>query len=301
MSNKICLVIFFNHRFEQNIPKLYKYYGERFDNIKIIIPFYRDPSDPRIIRVYGNSWTFQDYFRQAYPEFVSDEVTHYVFIGDDCLLNPNINQENITESLKLHDESSFMCDIQSLAPLSLSWKNFSDEKIGFITPGVNFEKELPDKNTALQQIKRHKIFSERPDDEFFEYQSLSKFCAISKNYFEAFTYQILKRRVRLPMKAFPKVKRELPFPLLKGYSDFFIVNKDSLGRFVHLCGIFCSMHMFAEIAVPTALALSSTDLVTLEDTEYLAKAYWSDFRKTDLEDLRKQFHGNVDLLFVGGG
>ena len=299
MTNKVCLVIFFNHRYEKNIPKLYKYYAYRFDSIKIIMPFYKDPSDSRVLRVYGNSWHFQDYFRQAYQELVEEKAAYYIFVGDDCLLNPVINQENIINLLRLHSDSNFISDIQPLAPLSLSWKNFTEEKIGFSTPGVEYFKELPGKELALRQIKKHKIFSEMQDEQFLVYQSLSKFCERAKNDFESLIYHLFKQKVRLPLKLFPKVTRELKFPLLKGYSDFLIVNKDSLEEFVHLCGIYSSMHMFAEIAIPTALALSCNNLVTLEDTQFQAKAYWSDFRKTDLEELKKQLNGDVSKLFEG--
>ena len=49
----------------------------------------------------------------------------------------------------------------------------------------------------------------------------------------------------------------LPYPLIAGYSDFFIVPKKIMKYFAHLCGIFASMNVHAEMALPTALSLSS--------------------------------------------
>ena len=49
---------------------------------------------------------------------------------------------------------------------------------------------------------------------------------------------------------------KIPYPMAGGYSDIFCVEKSRLFEFARLCGIFASMNMFAEIAIPTAAVLT---------------------------------------------
>ena len=53
------------------------------------------------------------------------------------------------------------------------------------------------------------------------------------------------------------------YPLLAGYSDFLVIPSNAIERFVHYCGVFAALNLFAEVAVPTALALSC-DVVRTE-------------------------------------
>ena len=45
------LIIIYNHRFDQNIEKLNKIYGERFSKIYHLVPFY-DGDLPNVIPVF---------------------------------------------------------------------------------------------------------------------------------------------------------------------------------------------------------------------------------------------------------
>lgn len=298
MASDICLVIIFNHRYENNIPKLFQYYGKRFENIRIIIPFLRTNPDDRIIRVYENSWNFEGYIVQAYKELKSSNFRHYVFIGDDCILNTRITQDNIASLLELDDKSSFITDIEPLASTSLYWGNFSDEKIGFQTPGVEFLRELPDANTALEIIKKHSLFTSRPDKDFINYQTTYKIFKFVIYIYKGILYRFFNKKNKVTLKHFPKYTKVLPFPLLKGNSDFFIVSSEAFDDFVHYCGIFSSMRMFAEIAIPTALALTSQNLVVLNPNKFQVKAFWSDFRKPAIDKLKAETQGNINELFL---
>ena len=55
------------------------------------------------------------------------------------------------------------------------------------------------------------------------------------------------------------------YPLLFGYSGFFIIPAERLDRFVHYCGVFGALNMFAEVAIPTAMVLACPHI----STEYL--------------------------------
>lgn len=299
MPSDVCLVIFFNHRYEKNIPKLYDIYRMRFDNIKIIIPFFKSSDDQRIITVYENSHTFQGFFSQAYSEIQSAGINHYVFVADDCLINPQINQENIVKILHLDQESGFITKIRLLAPSSLSWSHFRDEDLGFKTQGVEYAGEIPSSQEALRIIKSHESFSNFSDQTFFDYLAYNELVAKTSKLILKIFNRIFKTNFRNYYRFVPKVHKRLPFPLLWGYSDFFTVNKDSFNKFVHLCGIFSSMRMFAEIAVPTSLALSCRKLIEINSTEFNAKAFWGVERNANLEQLKGETQGSIQNLFHG--
>ena len=53
---KVCLVLIFNHKYEQNIEKLKRIYRDRFSMIRFMIPFYNgDDKGGEIISVYESS------------------------------------------------------------------------------------------------------------------------------------------------------------------------------------------------------------------------------------------------------
>ena len=47
----------------------------------------------------------------------------------------------------------------------------------------------------------------------------------------------------------------IPYPMARGMSDIFCIDKKSLFEFSRLCGIFSAMNLFVEIAIPTAVVL----------------------------------------------
>ncbi len=295
----VCLVIIFNHRYENNISKLNKFYGHRFNNIKILMPFYKNKNDEKIITVYENSVNFQGYIAQAYSELTMNRCKYYVFIGDDCLLNSEINQNNIIELLNLDENSSFISGIQPLAETSLWWPHFSEKNFGFLTPGVEYKKEIPDKETALKMIRKHELFENLLESDFLVYKTVNGFFKLTQSIYEKLYRKVFHKRKRVSLKSFPKTNKILPFPLIMGYSDFFIVNNEALDYFTHLCGVFSSMRMFVEIAIPTSLTLASEKLVTLDKTNFKAEAFWGDSRKDKLEIIKNECSGNANHLFLG--
>jgi hypothetical protein len=300
MTNNVCLVIFFNHRFEANIPKLYEYYEDNFENIRIIIPFYDTDDDDRVITVYGNSYNFQGFFPQAYPKLKVDEFSHYIFLGDDCILNNSLNQDNILNSLKQDQESSFITEIQTLASRSLNWLNFSEQKMGFRTPGVNSKSEIPDPTVVWELFKRHGNFASTEFSSFINYKILSwPGSLIFRLYRKACRVLTNNKRYQVSQKYFPKTIKQLPYPLLMGYSDFFVINAHDFQYFCHLCGVFASMRMFAEIAIPTALAIANSHIVQAEDIEFTIKTFFGRARSTELDILINDCQGTVNNLFSG--
>ena len=79
MSNHICLVIIYNHRYDQNIKILEQIYKGRFAAIYHLVPFY-DGKKQNVIPVYESSYQFQGYVAQGMKYFYNNNYTHYLFI-----------------------------------------------------------------------------------------------------------------------------------------------------------------------------------------------------------------------------
>jgi hypothetical protein len=302
MTDSVCLVVFLTYNYGSNLPKIYKYYGDMFEKIKIIIPYYHSSDDDRVITVYENCWNYQGMFAQAYPRLMEENFSHYIFVADDCIINNRLNEHNILTSLNLDQRSSFITELQTLASRSLNWLNFSEENTGFRTYGVEYKAEIPEPTEAVKLYQRHKNFINFSGSSFTNYKVLSwPGSVLFRLYRKAWRVIKNNRRLTVSHKYFPKIVKHLPYPLLMGYSDFLVVNSYDLPYFCHLCGVFASMRMFVEIAIPTALAMASSHIVTLNDTDFTAKTFWGAERLTNLVTIKNNCQGLVNNLFSGDG
>ena len=148
----IALVILFNHNYEANIEKLQKIYEPRFSNIFFIMPFYKGDKS-NVIPVYENSLYFQGYISKTLEKISNDKYSHYMFIGDDLILNPAINENNYKDFFKLNDRSGFMPDLFLLTdtkqtspdrPLAPYWPGVLDAvRFRIKQKGIEISKFLP--------------------------------------------------------------------------------------------------------------------------------------------------------------
>src|SRR6218665_624801 len=105
--SKVALVIIYNHQYNKNIEKLEEVYGNWFSHIFHLVPFYAGDK-PNVIAVYESSYYFQGYVAQGLKRFFSPEFDHYLFIGDDLMVNPVINENNYSLHLNLDVKTSFI-------------------------------------------------------------------------------------------------------------------------------------------------------------------------------------------------
>ena len=161
----ICLVVIFNYRFDDNIPIIEKIYQDRFSRIYHMVPFY-DGNKDNVIPVFEKSFYFQGYIPQAINTFFNDDFSHYLFVGDDVLLNPKINEHNILELLNLDDETAFLPNYWGmLDQLSYKWVNtfpalnafYLDDKL--YHHFINWKKELPALSKAVEKFKPDLLIS----------------------------------------------------------------------------------------------------------------------------------------------
>lgn len=290
----VCLVIIYNHRFEQNINKLNTYYKDRFDDIYHVIPFYQS-EDEKVITVYENSHQFNGYIAQAFKSFYQDEFTHYVFAGDDLILHPEINQNNIIQKLGLNQDGAYIKKIHPLSRISIPWYHIPKVLYRFVShQGIEIKNELPTKIEAEKIAQNNNIIHTKM--KLFSFLKHVFVFKTPMTFFRTISYAVGYAYV----KRFKHIL-ELPYPLVAGYSDFFIVPKNSIRNFCHYCGVFAGMNIFVEVAIPTALMLSSKD-IKFENKQFRGVEIWDPVKVNELLEnnnasIKNLFNNHPDKLY----
>lgn len=256
MENKVCLVIEFNHRFDNNLPLLRKIYGERFSEIRFLMPFY-DGADSDVIPVYESSYQFQGYLIQAYEKLKDIPCTHYLFIGDDLIINPTFDEKNFVERTNMQDKK-FLC--MKLAPLNSSnkfkwWWTESFSSKPFFDRSTTWQGSLYAYDEAMAKFNDFfgAKYKETYDEAFFGDPNVP-----GRNLMHRWNNAEEFSRVVEEFKKSNGNTLHIPYPMAfrGGGGDIFCISKDSLFEFSRLCGIFSAMNMFVEIAIPTAAVLT---------------------------------------------
>lgn len=239
MNSDIGLIIIFNHKFVKNLDKLRDLYKNRFSNILFLMPFYSG-NDKDVVCVYESSFQFQGYITQAEERISEMKCKQYVFIGDDLILNPKINEDNIIKEMGINENDSY---IESIRPLKLmtEWGcyRFREANNVFLSTAVNYRDEIPGVDEATKKAKEYGIYDYR----------LKKY----PTKLNSRQSKILQINSILYNSLFNKI--DIKYPLVAGYSDFFILTKNKLHEFCRLSGVFAAMNLFVEISIPTTLML----------------------------------------------
>lgn len=279
-KKKTGLVIIFNHRYEQNLLKLRRIYGNSFSEIRFLMPFYLG-EDQDVIPVYDTSYCFHGFVTQAYARLMEMNVEYFLFIADDLIINPEIDEWNAAEKLGLLKEKEIF--LNGLSELnrrgSFHWVHMKWSSQPFTTRGMAWRNELPHKEKAFALFKEFmgKEYPREYDDEIFQG------CDCFKEDRELF------------FKSNGNTK-EVPYPMAQGYADIFAVKKTSLGKIAHMFGIFASMNMFVEIAVPTAIVLTfkRCNVSFFECSEFLhSMILWTENDKLNIE---REYENDINNL-----
>ncbi len=309
MSGKVALIFIFNHRYDKNIPILEKLYNARFSNIYFLVPFY-DGDHPNVIPVYENSFYFQGYIAQGLKNYFSEKFEHYIFAGDDLVLNPAINEDNYKEYFHLSEKASFIPEIFHLDDLTnndtLRFETFKNspggpdkyywwrikEVINYSHPknGTETGKEMPSFSEAETILKKHG-YTIQP----LTYQDIRGGIFPLKLNDHQHRVHVAKHIYHLnPFKK----EYPLPYPMVGSYSDLVIVSQASIKKFCHYCGVFAANELFVEFAIPTALLLASEEVVTEPKIGRRGEIYWS-YTKEEADNYEKQmqrYHYNLQEL-----
>ncbi|MBE0667783.1 MAG: hypothetical protein IH593_08935, partial [Bacteroidales bacterium] len=155
MMGSVALVVVYNHRYDSNIRIVEDLYKGRFGNIFHLVPF-SDGDQPGVIPVYENSFHFQGYIAQGFKHFFRPEFEHYLFIADDLVLNPVINETSYRQKLGLDANSSFIPHLISLHEMRNYWPRIREAyEFTIKKKGVEIVNELPGFNDALKRFANH--------------------------------------------------------------------------------------------------------------------------------------------------
>ena len=241
---KIKLVIVFNHRFERNLPLLDKLYGERFSQRHILMPFAGKPSRS-VSRVFEKGQNFQGHIAQGARDFIANDTTHYVFIGDDLLLNPRLDEHNLLTAIGLRPGEGYIKNLIAADMLRDEWIWAADASAKFI------------RNAKALQINDLLPSAAEAGSKATE-QGLKLPQNVPSGFKRRLTAHLANPRLRARtyLDGLSLRGRPSPYPLIAGYSDFIVVPAEAVEDFSNYCGVFSALDVFAEVAIPTALMLA---------------------------------------------
>jgi hypothetical protein len=295
--NKVRLIILYNHRYDKNIPVLEEIYHKRFHAIYHLVPFY-DGDRENVIPVYGRSIFFESYIAQGFKSFYNPDVSHYLFVADDMMLNPQITEDSYLDFFEISENQSFIPHLKPLHQLNKFWIGslsayFYKARQKYIETG----KELPSIDEAKEQFLKQSI----------EIKSLKR-----KDIFGEFTFntESLANKARLALRILYRLRHPfeqqfaLPYPMVGGYSDIVLVAADSIKKFCHYCGVFGATGLFAEVAVPTSLVLASEQKIQTEQSmKHKGRSYWKgpgalfwESEESNEMNLEKKYKDLEDML-----
>lgn len=257
--NKTALLIIYNHRFDRNIPILNNIYKGRFSNVFHIVPFY-DGDEENVIPVYESSFQFSGYISQAYTHLKGKGFTHYFVVADDMVINPEIDETNLWEKSGISHDSCYILGLTSFQTRKKHWER-TIEALGYnpYVKGAEIKNVIPSIEEATERFKFHNLPT---GDIPFKYVYKNVRRNRSLNTCEKL--QLLRRRGRLA------------YPLVGGYSDILLVTADVMEKFALYCGAFAATRLFVEVAIPTALVLTSNKIQYDKDLKLKEKTLWNE-------------------------
>lgn len=276
---KVCLIVIYNHNFERNIPVIRKIYAGRFSKVVQVMPFYRG-TDEDVVGVYEASYQFNGYLAQAHSRIRELDCTHYVVVADDMILNPRIDETNIIAELKLGLNDAFVSSLTVLTDAHLfSWPQGRTgmmylEGRGNACEWRNF---MPTPSEARRRFESHRL-DWRNGVSIRLLRILG--CGLRAMRLTPWQQRLLPPlpMLRYCLKKFTRNREHLPietaefaYPTAYGYSDFLVVPKTAWTDFCHYCGVFAAARQWVESAIPTALVLACSRVLTLKDVGWRAE------------------------------
>lgn len=252
MKTKTALLVVYNHRFDKNIGRIRELYANQFSYIYHVMPFY-DGNEPDVIPVFDSSYCFSGYIAQAYSHLRNNGFTHFFVVADDMILNPSINENSIWERLGIGYQDAYIDEMVCFQYGGKRWwrriidaLDYTPEQLGVELKGI-----LPNKEEAQRRFDFHKLpYTPIPRKELLRNPRKKDF---------------LKMLTR---------SNELKYPLVRAYSDILLIPSDVMPKFANYCGAFSATRLFVEMAIPTALVLSSDNIKLAEDIKLNPGAMW---------------------------
>ena len=293
----IALCIIYNHSFIKNVEILDRLYSSSFDRILHIVPNHKNPQK-NILTAYRSSHVFQGYLADNRSTIEALDADYIAFAADDCLLNTRCIVDEVPIGIDRAQASGFFPAFSGPLAASAAWKwahTLPTVSRFFGSPRVaNPQVEgwldcLPDLARARSALGRYnaaELCLKRPtSDDLANYSAIDR-ASISALFDDALAI-------------------ELPFPFVRGLTDFWVLAKGYVAEFLHYCGVFSSLNLWMEVAIPTAAALLDKKVVFAKDLGLKFDWTWWDPRRpqrwpqpTELRDVYRMIEEMPsDLLF----
>jgi hypothetical protein len=257
---------------------LKKIYAKNWSLIRFLVPFY-DGDDESVIPVYESSFQFQGFIAQAREKLLQTNADYYFFISDDLILNPVLNKNNYLKELNLQNGDSLMTEITPLNETMWMQSRIYDTIVSFkYQYHTLYKEELKSPQEAFLTAKQYGL------DNFELSLEYKRKIPCKKEFLELTGPRAWYRWIKT---------KQLPYPLLGGYSDWFIISGRDFKKVSQKLGVTAAMGLFVEIAIPTILLQYCEKVKTLADTEYENGAIWD---KTVIEELEKKYSNNLNQL-----
>ena len=270
---RIALMVVYNHRYDKNIPLIEKLYQGKFSFIYHIVPFY-DGDKENVIPVYENSYFFGSYIAQAYTHLKGKGFTHYFVVADDMVINPRINEQNVLKFIGIGQDDCFIRDLKELQHDDHQWGHLDNAiKYKVVQDGVEVKNLLPSVEEAKARFGKYGISTGK------------------------MTWKAIKPKAwgRMRTKMFFQAlfaSRKFSYPILRAYSDIFLVPETVMPKFCLYLGAFSATKLFVEAAIPTSLILISDNVKVISDTHLKSGDKWG----KDIQRFGEQFDFSVDKL-----
>lgn len=281
---KIALLVVYNHRFDRNIPIIEKHYGKYFSYIYHIVPFYDGKKD-NVIPVYECSYQFQGYIAQAYQYLKNRGFTHFFIIADDMIINPQLNEDNIFDFLKIKESDDFITSFLDLS--STKWDRVYNAI--FWDPyerGTEIRNIIPSEKEAYERLKLKGFDSLYISNSAF----LKYFIRGCWHYSPKKSLSVIKRWILNIWNGY-----RLLYPMVGGYADIFLLTANSMDKISNYLGAFAAQNLFVEIAFPTSFLLVSNSFKTLTDIGMKGQFPWKGAITDDI-DFAKKYDYNLSKL-----
>ncbi len=291
MNKNIALIIIYNHQYNKNIDVIERIYKDRFSNIYHLVPFYNGEKE-NVIPVYESSFYFQGCVSQGYKAFFKKAYAHYLFLADDLMLNPTINENNYTEHFMLSTHSCFMPGFITLHKTDSFWYRVGDAfNWNIYQAGVEAHNQLPAYEDAIRKFKKLNL-----DIGPLGFNQIYKIPESLRGWIRPLFGPLFFRHSMFILGYLrSKIKKRaynLKYPMVGSYSDVFVLSSDAIKQFSHLCGVFASTKLHVELAVPTSMVLSAKEIKTEADLRLKGKALWV---KEDYKELDK-YNNSLNML-----
>ena len=241
-------------------------YENRFSHVVQLMPFYTG-KDSDIIRVFGNSVHFHGYIAQARRPLLEIPCDRYLFIGDDLILNPAINESTIGSLMKLDADSCYYPCMFDVSKGEYYRATMEARKFQLPPQGLDHSalKGIPSYEESFRILHKKGLM------ETTRLQAQPFFPLFVKPWLKCWrkNYQVMRGRLwHLRNSLNYRLKcHHAAYPVVFGYSDIFSIPRVHFDAFCDYLEVFASLQMFVELAIPTAFALHDWPMVFERELE----------------------------------